>query len=321
MISVLCYIDGKVETHEGVQPEWLKPDSGRIVWVDFSSPTPDEAKILGTAFSFHDLAVEDALTTMHYPKVESYEHYLYLILHGIDFEASQHSFATHDTDFFFKDNVLVTVHDGRTRSVPEVRALAKKNPHIMQEGAFALAHRVIDRMVDHYRPEVDELADELDALERKIFEAPSHELIRDILELKRDVASLRRVVLPQRDVVSRLARREFSLITDAIAYRFRDVYDHLVRLSDEAVVLHDRISNLLEAHLSSASNRLNQVMKVLTLFSTVFMPLTVLTGVFGMNVQLPTFPGGAEMQFWWIAGLMTLISGGMLWFFYTRKWF
>jgi magnesium transporter len=131
---------------------------------------------------------------------------------------------------------------------------------------------------------------------------------------------LRRVALPQRDAVARLARREFAPINEALAYRFRDVYDHLVRLTDEAIFLQDRVSGLLDAHLANTSNRLNQVMKVLTVIATIFMPLTVLTGMYGMNVTLPHFPGGVVAQFWWIAGIMAVVSAGMLWMFRRLEW-
>jgi magnesium transporter len=144
--------------------------------------------------------------------------------------------------------------------------------------------------------------------------------VREILGLKRDLASLRRVVIPQRDAVGRLARREFALITDEMAYRFRDVYDHLVRLSDEATLLQDRVTGILEAHLSTISNRLNRVMKVLTVMSTIFLPLTVLTGMWGMNIPLPHFPGPPEAQFWWIAGVMAAISAAMLAMFRRNGW-
>jgi magnesium transporter len=304
-----------------VDPDWLRSERGAVVWVDFAAPTPQDASVLMSVFGFHELAVEDALSALHHPKVESYDGYLYLILHGIDFQAADHRFATHDTDFFIGSNYLVTVHDGRARSIAHVHDLCLKSVHIMQEGPVGLAHRIVDRMVDHYRPEVDQLAEELDRLERKVFEAPDAGLVREILELKADVASLRRVVLPQRDLVGRLARREFANISEPLAYRFRDVFDNLVRLSDEAAFFQDRITGLLEAHLTNASNRLNEVMKVLTLIATIFMPLTVLTGIYGMNVAMPELPGGPGAQFWWIIGMLAATSGGMMWFFRTRRWF
>lgn len=322
MIKILRYQDGRVESPASVDPAWLSPDDPGVLWVDLSDPPPEESRLLSETFKFHELAIEDALATSHHPKVESYGTYLYVILHGINFEAAKHEFATIDTDFFIGKNYLVTVRHGKTRSIPYVRDLCEKGAaHVMQEGPFALAHRIIDKMVDHYRPEVDELADNIDQLEKDVFESPDAGLIRVMLELKRDVSSLRRVVLPQRDVVGRLARREFPEISEAIAYRFRDVFDHLVRLSDEAIYFQDRISGLLEANLSNVSNRLNQVMKVLTLIATVFMPMTVLTGVYGMNVDLPQLPGGHAAQFWWVMAMLIGITAWMVWLFRTRKWF
>ena len=320
MISILYHENGRTEQRTTIDREWLRADSPGVLWVDLAAPTREEARMLSEVFGFHDLSIEDALSVTHHPKVETYDGYLYLILHGIDFHAARHQFATHDTDFFIGKHYLVTVHDGKTRSIPHVRELCSKAPHVMREGPLALAHHIIDTMVDHYRPEVEKLEDQLDTLEHRVFERPDREAMRAILALKRDVASLRRVVLPQRDAVSRLARREFDLVNEALAFRFRDVFDQLVRLSDEAAFLHDRISGLLDAHLSSSSHRLNEVMKVLTVIATVFMPLTVLTGIYGMNVELPQLPGGARAQFYWILGLLAVVAACMLWFFKTRKW-
>jgi magnesium transporter len=181
-------------------------------------------------------------------------------------------------------------------------------------------HRIIDTMVDNYRPEVDQLHARLDKLEKEIFTRPDASLAKRILDFKRDVASLRRIVLPQRDVVGRLARREFPNISEPLALRYRDVYDHLVRLADEAFFFQDRIAGILDAHFASVSNQLNQIMKRLTLISTIFLPLTVLTGMYGMNVTLPHMPGGDPWQFWWVVGIMVALSVGMLAFFRSKGW-
>jgi magnesium transporter len=195
-----------------------------------------------------------------------------------------------------------------------------RNDRVLGEGPAALLHRIVDTMVDNYRPEVDKLGGRLDRIEAAVFDRPDPQLVRRILDFKRDVSSLRRVVLPQRDVVGRLARREFPLISEALSYRFRDVHDHLVRLSDEAMFFQDRITSLLDAYLSNVSNQLNGIMKVLTIIATLFMPLTVLTGMYGMNVPLPHLPGGEGAQFWWILAIMLALSGGMLGYFRAKRW-
>ena len=303
-----------------MDPAWLKPDSGVWVWVDLSNPTPEEGWILSDVFKFHELAIEDALSEIHHPKVESYGNYLYLILHGIDFRESEHLFRTQDIDFFLGEQFLVTVHPGSSRTLERMRDVCSRNERALGEGPVALLHRIIDAMVDNYRPQIDKLTERLDELETKIFEHPNARLSKEILDFKADVSSLRRVVLPQRDAVARLARREFPIISEALAFRFRDVHDHLVRLVDEALFFQDRVTSLLDAHLSLVSNQLNSVMKVLTIIATIFMPLTVLTGMWGMNVPLPHFPGGDDLQFWWVVLLMSVLVGGMLGYFRKQKW-
>jgi magnesium transporter len=320
LIKVYVHEGGSTRCTESVDPAWLAPESQVLFWVDLEEPAPEQARILTDMFRFHELSVEDALAEIHQPKIESYGGYLYLVLHGIDFRARQHRFRTKDIDFFLSPRYLVTVRHGLSRSVGKVAEACSRNSQILAEGTAALLHRIVDSMVDNYRPEVDKLHEKVDQLEAEVFQNPDPALSRRILDYKKDVASLRRVVLPERDAVGRLARREFPVVTEQIAYRFRDVHDHLVRLSDDATFLQDRLSGILDAHLSAVSNQLNAVMKVLTIIATIFMPLTVLTGMWGMNIVLPEFPGGKPVQFWWVAGMMLSISAAMLVFFRRRRW-
>ncbi len=320
MISILIQRHNATEQVPELEPQWLRPGSDVVLWVDLAAPTPEEFRILSDPFHFHPLAVEDAVADVPHPKIEPYDGYIYLILHGIDFRAAQHRFATHDTDFFLGPNYLVTVHDGQTRTIQEMHEMCQRNGHILSEGPVALMHRIIDLMVDHYRPEVEKLESRLDALEDCVFEQPTSNMVRDILALKRDINSLRRVVLPQRDVVGRLARREFAFISDELAYRFRDVFDHLVRLSEEALLLQDRVTSILDAHLSNVSNRLNQQMKLLTLVTVIALPFTVLGGLFGMNVHLPGISSESDPRaFWWIFAVALALVGVMLVFLRGKR--
>ena len=320
MIRIFVHDESGCREAAGIEPAWLQPGSNVLLWVDLAAPTPAETAILSDVFHFHELAVEDAVMEIHHLKIEAYNGYLYLILHGIDFEESTRGFATHDVDFFLGPSYLVTVHDGRSRSIAEQYNVCIRNANAMGEGPGALLHRIVDAMVDHYRPEVEKLEDKVDELETHVFENPDVNPIRALIGVKKDIASLRRVTLPQRDAIARLARKEFPQISEAVTWRMRDVYDHLVRLSEESVVLHDRVTGLVDAYLSSQSNRLNQVMKLMTVIATIFMPLTVLTGLFGMNVPLPHMPGPSWMEFWWITLLMAAIAGGMLWKFRRNRW-
>lgn len=320
MITIFAHRNGVTEQATSIDRAWLGPNSDVILWVDVAAPSIPESLILSDTFAFHPLSVEDAMSAVQYPKVEAYDGYLYVVLHGIDFRVGEHSFGTHDVDFFLGRNYLVTVNDGHAASVADLRAGATRNPKMLGEGPVSLFHRIVDSMVDHYRPEVEKLEDRLDDLESAIFEKPDADLIRRILTEKRHVASLRRIVTPQRDVIARLARRDFVDISTEMSFHFRDVYDHLVRVADDAAIFQDRITGMLDAHLSNVSNRLNQVMKVLTVVATIFMPLTLLTGLYGINVPLPRFPGGDAAQFWWLFGLMLIVVVVMLAAFRRNRW-
>lgn len=320
MISVFVQKNGETTCTDRIEPDWLDPASGTMLWVDLAAASPDDAKrILADTFHFHPLAVEDARSATQFPKIEPYPGYLYLVLHGIDVKHGGRHLPTRDVDFFLGSNYLVTVHDGDSRSIASIRDMCHKHSRMLQDGPVALLHRIVDLMVDNYRPAIEQVEKRIATLEEQAF--LGHEtLVRQVLKLKRDLAETRRVLIPQRDAIGRLARREFPAISDEMAFRFRDVYDHVVRLTEEAFLFQERVTGILEVNLATVSNRLNQVMKVLTVLSTIFMPMTVLTGMWGMNVPLPHFPGGDGAQFWWVAGIMAGIATAMLALFRRFDW-
>ena len=320
MISVFVHEGGATRQEDHVDPAWLDPSSSTKLWVDLSAPTDTEFQLLSDVFHFHPLAVEDARSSLQFPKVEPYPSYLYLVLHGVDSQAnSTRGFATRDVDFFLGRTYLVTVHDGASRSIERLRHACTQYERLLSEGPVALAHRIVDSMVDNYRPVAEALEERVESLEERALAGRS-QLVAQVMKVKRELAHMRRVLIPQRDAIGRLARREFPMISDEMAFRFRDVYDHVVRLTEEVILFQDRMTSVLEVNLASVSNRLNQVMKVLTVMSTIFLPLTVLTGMWGMNIDLPHMPGGAGAQFWWISGIMFVVSGAMLVVFRLNKW-
>jgi magnesium transporter len=320
VVTIFLHRNGQTEQVKSIDRAWLNPASGTFLWVDLAAPSIPELLILSDTFAFHPLSVEDARAELHYPKIEAYDGYLYVILHGIAYTSDAMGFATQDVDFFIGPNYLVTVHNGPSRSIAETSDNAVRNVKVMGEGPVALFHRIVDLMVDHYAPEVQKLEDCLDDLEEAAFDNPTPDVIRAILNEKKRVAGLRRINPPQRDVIARLARRDFVDISTDMSFRFRDIYDHLQRWSDDAIMFQDRITGILDAHLTNVSNRLNQIMKVLTVVSTIFMPLTLVSGIYGMNVHLPQFPGSDAQQFWWLFAIMVGIIAVMLSFFKRKHW-
>lgn len=329
MIRYFVHRGGRTELVDRLDPAWLSSSakamedksSEVIVWADVIEPTEADAAVMRDQFGLHELAVEAAVQRETNPKVESYGKYLYVVLHGINFHAAEHKFDTSETDFFLAPGFLVTVHDGQRRSIAHVSELCGRTDHILAEGAIALFHRIVDTMVDHYRPEVDEVEERLDDIEDRVIEDTAAAAVGDILAIKRDITALRRILVPQRDAVGRLARREFDIINQEMAYRFRDVYDQFARMADDGIMFHDRVTGILDAHLASVSNRLADVSKVLAVIATLFGPMTVITGLFGMNVPLPTLLGSPEYQFWEIIAVMALSSFGLfLWFRKSGWW-
>jgi len=330
LIRYFVHRGGRTELVDRLDPAWLSPattpaassgaDAGVIVWADVAEPTEADGATLRDHFGLHELPVEAALQRETHPKVESYDRYLYIVLHGINFQAAEHTFETHETDFFLAPNFLVTIHDGQRRSIATVSEMCGRAGYVLAEGPAALLHRIVDTMVDHYRPEVEELEERLDDIEKRVIEQPSGTLTGDILDIKKDITNLRRIVIPQRDVVGRLSRREFDLIGQEISYRFRDVYDQFARMAEDAIVFQDRVTGIFDAHLATVSNRLANVSKVLAVIAALFGPLTVITGLFGMNVPLPTLLGSPEYQFWEIIALMVISSAVLFVWFKKSGW-
>jgi magnesium transporter len=319
LIFVYVHEGGATIHVDHVDPAWLDPSSSTKLWVDLAAPTDDEFLLLNDVFHFHPLSIDDARSALQFPKVEQYPNYLYLVLHGIDSKEGSRSFSTRDIDFFLGRNYLTTVHDGSSRSIQRLREACGQYERLLAEGPVSLAHRIVDQMVDNYRPVTEALEERVETLEERALAGRS-QLVAQVMKVKRELAQMRRVLIPQRDAIGRLARREFPMISDEMAFRFRDVYDHVVRLADEVILFQDRMTGVLEVNLASVSNRLNQIMKVLTVMSTIFLPLTVLTGMWGMNIDLPHLPGGAGAQFWWISGIMFAVSTVMLVVFWLNKW-
>jgi len=197
MITVFAHRNGVTEQAAKFDRAWLTPASDAIVWVDLAAPSIPEGLILSDTFAFHRLSVEDAMSERQYPKAEAYDGYLYVILHGIHFQKGDKRFRTHDIDFFVGPNYHVTVHDRDSGTLQEMRNHATRNPRILGEGPVALLHRIVDGMVDSYRPEMEKLEDRIDDLEKQVFDRPDPSLVRSILDEKRQIAGLRRIVTPQ----------------------------------------------------------------------------------------------------------------------------
>lgn len=323
-MEIFVYREGadRVEEGFGIEqlPELLK-DEKAVIWVDMSEPTAEDESVLLNVFNFHPLTVEDCRENRHYPKIEEFSGYVYFIVHGVRADTSSDRFNTIELDGFLGPNYVITYHHDEFRSINAVKQLLRTSPVVCRRGASYLLHQILDRIVDYYSPVLDDFDNRIDELEAKIFEGRSsnNEMLSDIMNIKRSVLRLRRISVKQLDVLLRISRGEFEVISQSLLPFYRDIYDHLVRVTDLAESYRDLISGLLDAHLSVVSNRLNEVMKVLTIFSAIMLPLTFIVGVYGMNFEhMPELK--SRYGYFVVWGLMITVAVGMLIFFRKRGW-
>ncbi len=309
-----------------ISPEALTSavaDSDGLVWVSLEQPTAEETRaILTDLFQFHPLAVEDTESTgFQTPKVDDYGTYLFIVVIALSADHDRSLLNSVEFDIFLGQNYVVTSYYApQLDAVEKLRRRLQHDERLQTNGTDFLCHALIDIIVDDYSPPLEELEYELEALEDRILEKPQPETLEKLLRLKHAIISVRRVIAPQREVINRLTREEFSMIDRQSQIYFRDIYDHLVRVYDWIDILRDMATNALEAYLNSTSLRLNEVMKALTIVSTIFLPLAFVAGIYGMNFRfMPELSWKYGYPMVWI--IFLLIAGGMLYYFRKRKWF
>ena len=297
-----------------------RPDSPDIVWIDLEEPTAEELKLLEVPFDFHPLAIEDCITPEHQPKIDDFGPYLFMIFRGIDFNEPVEALRTIKLAAFLGPTYLVTYHRRPLRSVNAVQA---KYAHGAGGAAFRsidhLLYEILDHLVEFYFPVLDRIEEDMDAIEAELLGQCGPDTLERILAMKRKVAGVKRAVTPHRELFNRIARGEFEEIAPMVAIFYRDLYDSTARLSEVADSYRDLLSGLFDAYLSVVSNRLNEVMKILTIFATIMMPLTFIVGVYGMNFKyLPELQW--KYGYFAVWGVMVAIAGGLLLFFRRKRW-
>ena len=296
-----------------------------LLWISLENPTPEEVEqILRGVFQFHPLAVEDSLNIGYQtPKVDDYGKYIFIVFHALRSRSPDaDTLETLEINLFLGMNFLVTLFlDTQLEHVNRLWKRLERDERLLQFGSDFLCHGLLDMIVDDYIPMLDQLDDEIEWLEEQVLAKPTPHILARILSLKHTIMTLRRVISPQREVVNRLSRDEFPMIDSQSQIYFRDIYDHLVRFQDLSESLRDIVSGAMDIYLNSTSLRLNEVMKALTIVSTIFLPLSFLAGVYGMNFtrQVPDYNSPMGIEFFWFITIM--VAGGMLYFFRRRGWF
>ncbi|MBU0490830.1 MAG: magnesium/cobalt transporter CorA [Chloroflexi bacterium] len=307
----------------------LKEPAG-LLWVDLSGEPSDEFRsLLLDTFGFHPLAVDDALEETHVPKLDDWVEYLYLVLHAVVFDAQGHAprtdgpIDTLELDIFLGQNYLVTYHAQPIAAVDRVWSSCQRDERHLKRGAAYLLYKLADELVADYMPAVEQMDDAIDLIEDEIFDNPAPTVLERTFAFKRALLHLRRIIMPQREVLNKLARDDYAVIAAEHRIFFRDVYDHLVRLYDITESMRDLVGGVLDTYLSVVNNRMNEIMKTLTIITTLFMPLAFLTGFFGMNFFQPVTPLGIWTglpAFLLTLGVMALVPVGMFLWMRRRAW-
>jgi magnesium transporter len=321
-ITVLDYDGLHLEEKEAQTAEECFPfrDKPTVTWINVEG-LADAAALekLGERFGLHALIVEDILATDQRPKVEDQGDYLYIVLKMLDYQ--QEEIIHEQVSLILGSNFVISFQEGREGDVfnPIRERIRSGKGRIRKSGADHLAYALLDSIVDSYFAILEKLGEQVEALEEELIADPGPETLEEIHRLKREMLYLRKSLWPLREVISALERGESALIQESTGIYLRDVYDHTIQVIDSIETFRDMLSGMLDIYLSSISNRMNAVMKVLTLIATIFMPLTFLAGVYGMNFKhMPELEWPWAYPVLWL--VLALIGITMVVYFKKKKW-
>ncbi|HET9959878.1 MAG TPA: magnesium/cobalt transporter CorA [Polyangiaceae bacterium] len=322
MATVLC-LDGErghIRKLTLTDREGLLAQTGPV-WIDAQGNEPGLTEFMRDELKLHPLAVEDIFESQQLPKIEDYGDYLYIVAHAVARSDSEgpFDFELVEIDLVLTPKWVFSHHNGPFQAAGELVRELERNPRAIERGPAFVAHALLDRLVDEYLPVIDAVDEEVDAIETAVIERPTPEVLERLFRLKRILQRLRRTAVHQRELLQRLARGEFEVIPEKSLPFFRDIYDQFLRISDLADSYRELLSNALDAYLSVVSNRMNEVMKTLTIVATLMMPMTFIVGVYGMNfVHMPELHWRYGYAYVWV--LLIAVFVGMLGWFRYRRW-
>ncbi|CAN5185394.1 magnesium/cobalt transporter CorA [soil metagenome] len=328
-MEILVYRTGADRVEEGFKPKDLPAlisDQSNVVWVDMQGETEPHIEIakdtLLNVLNFHPLTIEDCVEIRNQPKIEAFPNYLFMIVHGIKpGETGPTNFATKELDCYLGSNFVVTFHIERFVSIKSVKQRIRSSSFICERGAAYLLHSILDELIDHYMPIVDDFDKSINDFEDRVFEMgrSSNDVLGEIMDLRRSVARLRRISARQLEVLYRLSHGEFPQIPPSVLPFYRDVHDHLVRITDVSESYRDLVSSLFEIHFSVVANKTNDVMKTLAVVSAIILPLSLIAGIYGMNFEhMPELR--TPYGYFLTLGFMGFLTVILLWYFWRRGW-
>jgi magnesium transporter len=293
--------------------------TGAILWLHFDTPTEEEIRFLQDTFKIHHLTIEDVVHQNQRPKIEPFDDYIYIAIHPLT-HSKKWQIEPSELDLLLGRHWIVSVHYGSLPGLIENSHVHERLAAALERGTDVFLYTLVDLVVDSYFPILVDIEVEIDALEDRLLAQPQAADMNRLLAFKRSLVHIRRAVGPQREVFNQLTRHEFPFIRPENQVYFRDVYDYLLRINEELESLRDILSSAMEVHLGSTSNQLNVTMKRLTAWGTIFVVITAIAGIYGINFK---FMPELEWRYGYFAaiGAMFLISLGLYFYFHRKGYF
>ena len=297
------------------------PRNDVFVWVDLESPSDDDLQQLSQIIALDNEALDDCLHGEQQPRVDEFKSYIFLVLYGLHGLKEQAELDPHKLAAFCGNRFLITVGRAPLLSVRQVRARCGRHPEtLLARGVDVVLFEIIDTMVDHYLRVIDRYEDRLEDLEERSFEMDvDEEVLEQAAEVRRDLLDLRRLAVAQRQLLQPVARGGYNFVSESLGQQFSHVRDHLSQVVDSVDSLRETIISIRDNYHAGLTRRTNEIMKVLTLYAGIMLPLTLIAGIYGMNLPLWP-PSDQPASFWGVLAVMVIIAGFLLIYFRRRKW-
>jgi magnesium transporter len=321
-MTVISYSPDDYEEREieSVEECFEQASSKEVTWINVDGTQDAELlRKIGERFGFHPLALEDIITADQRPKVEDFGEYIFITARLPRKLETLSSINMQQINIFLGPDFILTIHDAGDAFNPILQRMKENRGRIRKMGADYLAYALIDLIIDQYFPVMESVGDQIELIEDEIQESPSHEVVSKIREMKRDLILIRASIWPMREVINSLQREEPKLVADTTKVFLRDAYDHTIQIADIVESYRDILSEMFNVYLSVMANSTNEVMKILTIFATIFIPLTFVVGIYGMNFEfMPELKW--QPAYFILLGLMGVITIFMVRFFRKRGW-
>ncbi len=284
--TMLCTEDHRLRHRlDRTEIEYLLADDQNVLWLDLERPTDEDLRFLASEFNLHPLALEDAGKQHQRPKIDRYDGMTFIVFYDIDWVEETSRIDEHELDIFVGRNFLITVHHEPIEEIAEVAIRFQENVAEIERGVGTLLYSLLDTIVDHYFPVVDQIGACIADLERRVFANRETQGVHDTFALRKELITMRRVVAPERDVLASLARRELPLVGAAVSPYFQDVNDHVVRVTDAIDGYRDLLDTTFDAYQSLNAESTNRVIKTMTAYTIILMAVTLIAGIYGMNFE------------------------------------